>query len=431
MKKLLFISLLILPGIVFSQARLVFNNNGYINIENQAYLVIDNGAANAITLLGTGGNILSENERDVVKWNVGNATGNHIVPFTNTNGVKVPVEVNITAAGNAGGSIIFSTYRTNNMNLPWPAVAPAVTNMCSPVIQADASLHVIDRFWRIDGNSYATKPAATLSFGYDFTNEASGANIINEANLQAQRFNPTTGSGVNTCPFPAPPPGPGGHWEGLLFGTVNTTTNRVNNAIISSANFFKDWILVDNLFPLPVVLLNFDTDCKDGLVELKWSTASEINNDFFVIEKSTDAINFFPIATVQGSGNSNSFISYSYADQNPNFATTYYRLKQVDFDGNFEYFDIVASSCTSNNTFFVNQFILTDDVFQFNVTTTEDEKLNIYLYDYRGRLITNETKLVTKGLNQLNLNNLNLSNSIYMLNIVGEKNQYSTKVFKQ
>ena len=79
MKKLNFILLLILPSITFSQARLVLNNNGYINIENNAYLVIDNGAANAITLTGTGGNILSENETDLVKWNVGNAIGNHIV----------------------------------------------------------------------------------------------------------------------------------------------------------------------------------------------------------------------------------------------------------------------------------------------------------------------------------------------------------------
>src|SRR5690606_5628485 len=138
-----------------------------------------------------------------------------------------------------------------------------------------------------------------------------------------------------------------------------------------------------------------------------------------------------PITTVQGNGNSNTMISYSYTDNTPNFATTYYRLKQVDFDGKFEYFDIVASTCTSDNNFNVNQIILNNNVFQFNVTTTENEKLNIYLYDYRGRLITNETKIVNKGVNQLNLNKLNLSNSIYMLNIVGEKNHHSTKIFKQ
>ena len=430
MKKLLFIFLL-LPGMLFSQARLVFNNNGYINIENNAYLVIDNGAANAVTLLGTGGNILSESETDLVKWNVGNATGNHIVPFTNTNGVKVPVEINITAAGSAGGSLLLSTYRTTNMNTPWPAVAPAVTNMCSPVIQADASLYVVDRFWRIDGNSYATKPGATLSFGYDFANEAGGANTINEANLQAQRFNPTQGSGVPTCPFPAPPPGPGGHWEGLLFGTVNTTTDRVNNAVISSADFFKDWILVDNSTPLPVTLLNFEVDCENGFTVLNWSTASENNNDYFVIEKSTDAINFFPIATVQGNGNSNTVLSYTYTDETPNYATTYYRLKQVDFDGKFEYFNVVVSTCTTDENFNVNQLQLNDNVFGFTINTSSSEKLTIYLYDYRGRIISQETIVVNKGNNPISLSKPHLSDGIYMLNIVGEKNHFSTKVLKQ
>ena len=430
MKKLLFIFLL-LPGMLFSQARLVFNNNGYINIENNAYLVIDNGAANAVTLLGTGGNILSESETDLVKWNVGNATGLYLVPFTNTNGVKVPVDINITTAGSAGGSLLLSTYRTTNMNTPWPAVAPAVTNMCSPVIQADASLYVVDRFWRIDGNSYATKPAATLSFGYDFANEAGGANTINEANLQAQRFNPTQGSGVPTCPFPAPPPGPGGHWEGLLFGTVNTTTDRVNNAVISSADFFKDWILVDNSTPLPVTLLNFEVDCENGFTVLNWSTASEINNDYFVIEKSTDAINFSPIATVQGNGNSNTVLSYTYTDETPNYAITYYRLKQVDFDGKFEYFNVVVSTCTADENFNVNQLQLNDNVFGFTINTSSSEKLTVYLYDYRGRIISQETIVVNKGNNPISLSKPHLSDGIYMLNIVGEKNHFSTKVLKQ
>ena len=399
MKKLNFILLLILPSITFSQARLVLNNNGYINIENNAYLVIDNGAANAITLTGTGGNILSENETDLVKWNVGNAIGNHIVPFTNTNGVKVPVEINITTAGSAGGSLLLSTYRTNNMNTPWPSVAPAVTNMCSPVIQADASLFVVDRFWRIDGNSYATKPAVTLSFGYDFGNESGGANTINEANLQAQRFNPTTGSGVNTCPFPAPPPGPGGHWEGLLFGTVNTATDRVNNAVISSADFFKDWILVDNSSPLPVSLLNFDTDCENGLVVLNWSTASEINNDYFVIEKSTDAINFLPIATIQGNGNSNTLISYSYTEQNPNFSTTYYRLKQVDFNGDFEFSNIKSVRLELPNS---RYSIYPNPTFsnQINIKIPNDNT-EIQILDASGKVILQ--KIIDKGISKISL----------------------------
>jgi len=429
MKKLLLISLLTLPIIGFSQSRLVLNNGGYINIENSAYLVIDNGAANAITLTGTGGNILSENENDVIKWNIGANTGNHIVPWTNTSGVKVPVEINITAAGSAGGSLLLSTYRSNNSNLPWPT---GVTNMCSQTIGADASLFVVDRFWRIDENAtYATNPASTMSFGYDFVNEAGGTNTINEANLQAQRFNPTTGSGNTPCPFPALPPGPGGHWENLLFGTVNTVTDRVNNAVISSANLFKDWILVDNSTPLPVTLASFNATCEGNTTVLSWATASEINNDFFSIEKSYNAIDFFEIGRKIGAGNSNSFNTYSFLDNNTTNEIAYYRLKQVDFNGQFEYFNVVPTNCGKTTNFDVNQIVFSDDQLGFTISTSEDEEFQLYLYDALGKIITSKKLTVTKGFNPIQFDRIHLSRGVYMLNIIGEKNHYSTKVFKQ
>lgn len=430
MKKLFVTLLIALPTLLFSQARLVFNNGGYINIENNAFLVIDNGAANAITLAGTGGNILSENENDLVKWNISNNTGLHIVPFTNTNGVKVPVEINITTAGSAGGSLLLSTYRSNNMNLPWPT---GVTNMCSQTIGADASLFVVDRFWRIDENAtYATNPASTMSFGYDFTNEAGGTNTINEANLQAQRFNPTTGSGNTPCPFPALPPGPGGHWENILFGTVNIATDRVNNAVVSPANLFKDWILVDNSTPLPVTLVNFNANCEGNATVLSWATAAEINNDYFVIEKSFNAIDFFEIGKVFGAGNSNAFISYPpFIDYNSNGETAYYRLKQVDFDGQFEYFNIVATNCGSITGFDVNQIVFSDDQLGFNISISADEKFQVYLYDALGKIITSKTLTVTTGFNPIQLDRIHLSRGIYMLSIIGEKNNFSSKVFKQ
>lgn len=429
MKKLLLISLLTLPIIGFSQSRLVLNNGGYINIENSAYLVIDNGAANAITLTGTGGNILSENENDVIKWNIGANTGNHIVPWTNTSGVKVPVEINITGAGSVGGSLLLSTYRSNNTNLPWPT---GVTNMCSQTIGADASLFVVDRFWRVDENAtYATNPASTMSFGYDFTNEAGGTNTINEANLQAQRYNPTTGSGNTPCPFPALPPGPGGHWENLLFGTVNIATDRVNNAVISSANLFKDWILVDNSTPLPVTLASFNATCEGNTTVLSWATASEINNDFFSIEKSYNAIDFFEIGRKIGAGNSNSFNTYSFIDNNTTNEIAYYRLKQVDFNGQFEYFNIVATNCGKTTNFDVNQIVFSDDQLGFTISTSENEEFQLYLYDALGKIITSKKLTVTKGFNPIQLDRIHLSRGVYMLNIIGEKNHYSTKVFKQ
>src|SRR6056297_1944973 len=96
----------------WSQARMVFLNDPFVVINDQAFVVIDNPNANAITNPGQG-NIVSEDEFDYLKWNIGNQTGVYTVPFTTGNGDKIPLEVNITGAGSAGGSdpsILFSTY---------------------------------------------------------------------------------------------------------------------------------------------------------------------------------------------------------------------------------------------------------------------------------------------------------------------------------
>lgn len=413
MNKLVYIALLLLPTIVFSQARLVLNDNGYINIENQAFLVIDNGASNAITVTGTGGNILSENERDVIKWNVGANTGNHIIPWTNVSNVKIPVEVNITTAGNATGSLILSTYRTNNTNLPWPSVPSPVTHMYSPDIPGDASLFCVDRFYRIDNNSYGTKPAATLSFGYDFPNEGTGANTINEANLQAQRFNPGVG------------------WESLLFGVVNTGTKKVNSAVVTASNFHKDWVLIDKTVPLNITLLGFDANCNDGRTVLNWSTASETDNAHFIIEKCVDAVNFFEITTINGGGTTNTVSNYSYTDETANSETVYYRIKQVDMDGNYQYFNTISSTnCTKDNEFGANHFVFDDNSLHFNIVTSTKEDVEIALYDYRGSLISSKKVNVTKGVNTITLDNIRVSSGMYLLNISGENKLFNTKIVK-
>src|SRR6185369_13902085 len=75
-------------------------------------------------------------------------------------------------------------------------------------------------------------------------------------------------------------------------------------------------------------------------VRLDWTTASEINNSYFTIERSLDGIAYEEIGRVEGAGNSTYDISYNYTDQSPSaHATIYYRLKQTDFDGKHETFD--------------------------------------------------------------------------------------------
>ncbi len=107
--------------------------------------------------------------------------------------------------------------------------------------------------------------------------------------------------------------------------------------------------------PLPVKLSSFEVACQSNLPELKWTTSTEINNDYFTIERAVGLpnereLNFIEIAKVQGSGNSNIEQNYSFVDDsfssNKSNLKTYYRLKQTDYDGQFEYFYPVLANCT-------------------------------------------------------------------------------------
>jgi hypothetical protein len=86
---------------------------------------------------------------------------------------------------------------------------------------------------------------------------------------------------------------------------------------------------------LPVELISFSAKLNNNAVELRWSTAVEINNDFFTIQKTTDFETFHEVGLVKGQGDSKEVHSYSFVDESPFLGKSYYRIKQTDFDGQF------------------------------------------------------------------------------------------------
>jgi hypothetical protein len=100
---------------------------------------------------------------------------------------------------------------------------------------------------------------------------------------------------------------------------------------------------------LPVELISYSGAINtDGQVALNWSTATETNNSHFTIERSTNGLTFVEIGRVVGHGNSSQRIDYTYADLTPASGTNYYRLKQTDYNGHYEYKGIVAVEVIMN-----------------------------------------------------------------------------------
>ena len=125
---------------------------------------------------------------------------------------------------------------------------------------------------------------------------------------------------------------------------------------ITSGNFttFSDFVLASSsepLNPLPIELLSFSGEVAGETVELKWVTAWEKNNDIFVVERSEDGVNFTAIGEVHGAGDRQAEFSYNFTDAQPLQGIAYYRLKQVDIDGNFDYSRIISLTYLREVTF--------------------------------------------------------------------------------
>lgn len=166
---------------------------------------------------------------------------------------------------------------------------------------------------------------------------------------------------------------------------------------------------------LPIKLIAFDVQPVNDEIKINWSTASELNNDFFTLEKSSDGINFSEIEKISGAGNSNSQIYYSTFDLNPIRGTNFYRLKQTDFDGEFSISNII--SIDYKNQFLDEIKIFPNPFNQFlNVEFTdisEIENTEFSVYNLLGNEII-KTKITQQS---TNFNTNNLKNGTYFYSI--------------
>lgn len=122
----------------------------------------------------------------------------------------------------------------------------------------------------------------------------------------------------------------------------NTTPMTVANTICPSST-------VPCFSLLSVELVEFYSVCENGSTIIIWTTASEVNNDYFILEKVNPDGTFTTVTTINGGGDSQNEITYSFSDPQTRDEITYYRLSQVDYDGTREVFDVISSKQCSNN----------------------------------------------------------------------------------
>jgi hypothetical protein len=177
--------------------------------------------------------------------------------------------------------------------------------------------------------------------------------------------------------------------------------------------------------PLPIELLYFDGNCSDKIIILNWSTASETNNDFFSIERSENAENWIVQGTVKGSGNATNIKNYSFHYSNPSHKTTYYRLKQTDYNGNYVYSKIIFIHNCSDGAF--NELIIypnpsTGILYLTSGNYEKEMFVSIEIYNNYGQRVYYSTIYPTR------IDLSNLSNGIYSILINLQKKNHIEKI---
>ncbi len=178
---------------------------------------------------------------------------------------------------------------------------------------------------------------------------------------------------------------------------------------ISNQNFTIDEAV-------PVELITFVADVIDGGVALNWITASELNNSGFYIERSRDNENFTSLSYLEGKGTTTEFTKYYYNDYSVESGVYFYRIKQVDFDGSFNYLNSIRVDVGLPRAFFLSQ----NHPNPFNPSTSitfsspVDAKVRIELFNTLGERIDLIVDQDYKaGIHDVTYNAQNLSSGIY------------------
>lgn len=277
-------------------------------------------------------------------------------------------------------------------------------------------IEYISRYWKMLGNDI-TLPVFTATYRYT-DNDVVG----NESNILPFRFDTSW-------------VGSGGSLASVIvgFGTISTALNQLN---WNSMTSFGDFTGIGYTNPLPISLLSFEAIAEGNDALINWSTSSEINNDYFTVERSWNGIDFEPIHIEPGAGNSNSTLHYSHLDRNVSIngkRIAYYRLKQTDFDGKFSNSEIAAVLFNGNGlkgmVTFPNPF---HDRLVIALNDNVGNTATIELFDALGKLVLSKQIYFDDSENVVILDGMeNSAPGVYTLRFSSDNSAEFVRIIKK
>jgi len=344
-----------------------------------------------------------------LNWQMGNAAGMRIIPFVTAAGEYIPLDYNIDSGTH---DVTFATYRTaqNNTNLPLPEVTNILgINNGVGGGYGSAGWSMADRYFMI--NNTGSGAQADITFRYSTTEQAQYGN----ANMRAQPWM----NASDLWEFPFQP--------GQIF-----TAGTPNSVQLPNYSGFANsmwWTITGNTSPLPVTLLDFYGEKVESKVRLQWNTASEINSNYFDIERTVDNKTYKIISTVPSKGSGNNLQHYEAWDNAPLEGLQYYYLVQYDYDNTRETFGPVPVRFDSDAFEIITSILKPSQqgvtiIFHYN----SNEPLNIRIIDMTGRLVYSKDKYAAeKGYNNFDIN-VELAKGVYQI-ILQNSEKVETRKF--
>ncbi len=184
---------------------------------------------------------------------------------------------------------------------------------------------------------------------------------------------------------------------------------------------------------LPIELVSFEGEVLNDANLLEWVTASEVNNDFFHLQRSLEGIYFETIHTVDGAGTTSTTTTYSFMDRDIVTGMAYYRLEQTDFDGSTSTSKVIA----------LNRGEMTDKFDIISVTPLGDyqhtaigfyapqsKEVEAKLYDVSGRLVLQSDMEANQGFNTLQINTSAYTQGVYLLQLQYSEEMKTVKILR-
>lgn len=207
-------------------------------------------------------------------------------------------------------------------------------------------------------------------------------------------------------------------------GTISATGLTIGNQYIlmidgfggDDCDFTVSGWTAENI--LPIELIKFNGIALSNGNDIRWTTASERNNSYFELQRSTDGIEFETIANIEGAGTTSIVQNYQFLDKNPGFGVSYYRLLQFDFDGTLTTIDPISLAKYSDRIEIIRAYPNpTDGELNIELSSKELANYSIVIHNQQGVKVYSENIVLKSGLNKIVLDN-NFAAGLYTCSII-------------